>query len=182
VKRILLTIFLSLVLVGPGFADIGETEWGMTKEQVKKIEKGEFEEGVHDGLPYLSYGDSESTKTFGFDQEGRLYQIEHRITPKQSDKLGSYRKVRKLLIGEYGEPNLEIVTGAKSRIEWARGGTTIRLSVRFSDPSFSVVYFNPPMHEEVSRLRLLLLLNELEKERLEKTRSKGLEIISITSE
>lgn len=179
-KRIILASFLLLAIVSIGFTDPQEPEWGATQEQVKQMEEGVFEEGIDDGLPYLTYRYPGSTVTYEFDQDGRLYRTSHRITPNESDRLSRYRQVRKTFIDEYGEPNIEVFTSASSRVEWETGHTSVRLSVQFSEPSFEIVYSNTPMSEGVSRFRLLRWCDELEKERMGRLRN--LELISLTSE
>ncbi len=181
-KRILLAWFLPMVVVSMGFADVTEPEWGMTQEEVKQIEEGDFEEGVRDGLPYLTYRDPGLTTTYEFDEAGRLYQVSYQITPNESERLGTYRRVRQTFIDEHGKANIEVLTSASSRVEWEKGDTSIRLSAQFSEPSFSVVYFSTPMSEGVSRFKLLRWCDELEKERIKKERLRKLEFISLPSE
>jgi hypothetical protein len=181
-KGALLAVVLLFLMTSPAFSDMLEITWGMTEEEVKKMEKGKLEAGVSDGLPYLTHKDSGSTITYEFDQEGSLYQVEHRVTTDKADKLSNYRDVRKTLLNKYGEPNLEIVTPTTNRVEWENGDTTVRLSFEFSESSFHVAYFNTVMYQNVTRFKLLRLVDELEEERSRKSRSLNLEMISLTSE
>ena len=182
----LLTILVSLVLGGVCIGDTDRIEWGMTKDQVRQLETGEAQEEVKDGLPYVSYAERivglEATMTYGFDLDGRLFQIEYRITPDQSDREGSHRKVQEMLIGEYGRPNIQIVGPTTRRMEWEREDTTIRLSFDSSGSSFFLLHFNRPMYENLLRLRLALSITALEKEREEQRMLRNQEIISIASE
>jgi len=185
-KRILLTIILFLFLAAPGIGQDQRAEWGMTKDEVKQVESGQPDEGVYDGISYMNYEKKveglRATKTYGFDQEGRLFQIEYTIVPARSDRAGSYTRVKDMLIREYGRPNLQIVSPATSRMEWQQGDMTIRFAIDSADARISVLYVNTPMYENLVRSRLLLMCNELEKERLERSRRKNVEMISIVSE
>jgi hypothetical protein len=181
-----IVVCLVLTLVSSGFAEISGIPWGITEEQVKKVETGKCDKGVYHGLRYLKYNKRfegfESSKTYWFDQEGRLYRMIYEIAPRGFYRLGTYRKLRKIMTAKYGGPNLEIVTEDTSRIEWEREDTTVRLSAHFSDPRFHVIYFSTPMYGSVSRSMLLLLCDELEEKRLEKSKSKGLELMSLSAE
>jgi len=171
-KTMSFAIFLLLVLVSPGFAGIRGTEWGMVIEQVKKIEEGRFEEGVSDGLPYLSYEKEilnvESTITYEFDQRRTLYRIVYAMTPEGPETVSLYGKVEEILTSKYGKPRIELVGIASSRSVWEVGDTRIGLSYRFSSPSFYVVYSNPAMEEEVSRSKVLLLTEKSDQGELER--------------
>lgn len=165
-------VFLGLVFISPGFAGIRGTEWGMAIEQVKKIEKGTFEEGLHDGLPYLSYEKEilkvESTITYEFDERRRLYRIVYAFIPEGPDTVSIHRKVEEILTSKYGKPKIEFVGIATCRIVWEVGDTKIELSYRFSSPSFYVVYSNPAMEEEVSRSKVLFLTEKSDEGELER--------------
>jgi hypothetical protein len=157
-KRTIHFVLLSFSLVSAGFADARGTEWGMSMEQVKRIEEAKHQETVCDGSPCLSYKKKienlDSTITYRFDQEERLYQIDYRFRSNTSEKDGTYGQVRKTLVSRYVQPKVQIVGGKMTIVEWERGDTKIRLSARFSASHVSVSHFHMAMQEDFKRFKV----------------------------
>ena len=129
----------------------------MSMEQVRRIEEAKHQENECDGSPCLSYERKieslDSTITYRFDQEERLYRIDYTFRSNTSEKDGTYREVRKTLISRYGQPKIQIVGGEITIVEWERGNTKIRLSTSSSASLVDVSHFHMAMQENFKRIK-----------------------------
>lgn len=164
-KKTALTAFLALVLAVPGFAgDFRRAEWGMTKEQVKAVEKE---------APLQSRGESllkYKTQIMGLDvhiyyyfEKGRLRHGSYDfISVPESGCSEIFDKLVETISKKYGEAKEELIWKddslktpkpsstavafgfLKRAAEWETEKTVIRLSLsseKYGDPITLDIYY-----------------------------------------
>lgn len=131
-------LFLScLVFLFPiiTYAGYGNTQWGMTPDQVVAAENGKAKI-IKPNQYKIGYGKAQSdnieissgiyTVTFIFDNEDRL--IQANLTSNDKNNAGiaeiRYESLSKLLTQKYGEPSFK----SSGSVTWKTADTTIELS------------------------------------------------------
>lgn len=138
-KWILLFVFILACPVWAG--DFRDATWGMTREEVKAVEKSEIIEErkyelqkVGDALVYREYPGKDSSLVFYYFNRGKLYKGEYwrRYGGKRTSRK-DYSKAKKLLSNKFGEPKKDGTTWENGRLaycaEWEAGNTNIELIV-----------------------------------------------------
>lgn len=120
IRTVALTIFLTWVLVAPGFAGIRGTEWGMSKAEVKRVE-GKPKTEAEDRLIYEDLvGGLETAVVYRFNHREELYSIEYHFHMERSfltRALKQFDKISKILHENYGPPiSGEVYSDKEKRI------------------------------------------------------------------
>ncbi|MFX0201259.1 MAG: hypothetical protein ACFFCW_34510 [Candidatus Hodarchaeota archaeon] len=109
-KLLLINLLILSCLALHSSAGIRGTEWGMSKEQVRKIEKSEFI-GEQDG--YLCYETTLSGLNtwlcFRFNHRDQLYSIWYGFQTKHVNKnlyIDDFKRISKILREKYGKPHV----------------------------------------------------------------------------
>jgi hypothetical protein len=118
--------------------DFINTNWGMSKEEVKKIEKAEFIEenmGGEDNLQYKGKVDGLDCHISYFFEEGKLISAGCRITQPNANKndyINDYKKLKEYLIKKYGKEFEDDIYEDQSRSAfWDTTTTEIHLFLLF---------------------------------------------------
>ncbi len=109
-KRIRWTIFFLLILTAPILAGVRGTEWGMSKEEVRRVE-GRPKEAEDDRLIYEDrLGGLKTTVVYRFNQRGELYSVTYDFDMNKKERffmtyaLGQFDGISRILRDKYGPP------------------------------------------------------------------------------
>lgn len=107
---ILICIFLFFSIVGLSNDvkyDFRKTNWGMSKEQVKEIEKSKFVEedfGKEENLHYKGEVDGVNCEIYYYFMKGKLTSAAYGSTQSKDVCINNYKKFTEYLIKKYGKP------------------------------------------------------------------------------
>ncbi|MDO9554981.1 MAG: hypothetical protein Q7J40_00155 [Atribacterota bacterium] len=104
---LILVISTLILFAEEGKYDFRKTNWGMSKEQVKEIEKSKFAEedfGKEENLHYKGEVDGVNCEIYYYFMKGKLTSAAYGSTQSKDVCINNYKKFTEYLIKKYGNP------------------------------------------------------------------------------